>query len=102
MAQGAQLAEDLEKVKPSDFEDICHCCIHRNRRSVAASRWGEIIYFILQVHGIRMITPSYLSSETLGTSFVGHKSGDHIGVPDGQVVLKDVLPLSADVSMDSC
>ena len=39
-----------------------------------------------------------LSSETrLAQALLGHKSGDHIEVPDGQVVLKDVLPLSADV-----
>ena len=98
MAQGAQLAEDLEKVKPSDFEDIPATVVSIGTGvQLQQADGSEIIYFILgawdqddELH--------ILSSETrLAQALLGHKSGDRVEVPDGQVVLKDVLPLSADV-----
>jgi hypothetical protein len=33
----------------------------------------------------------------LAKALLGAKSGDSIAVPEGQVLLKEVLPLSADV-----
>ena len=98
MAQGAQLAEDLEKVKPSDFEDIPTTVVSIGTGvQLQQADGSETIYFILgawdQDDDLHI-----LSSETrLAQALLGRKSGDSIEVPEGRVVLKEVLPLSADV-----
>jgi transcription elongation GreA/GreB family factor len=98
MAQGTQLAEDLEKVKPNDFEGISSDIVAIGTGVTLKKEDGsEITYFILgawdQDDDLHII-----SSETrLAKALLGAKSGDSIAVPEGQVLLKEVLPLSADV-----
>ncbi len=98
MAQGAQLAEDLERVKPSDFEDVptAHVSVGTGVRLVDGSG-SEQIYYILgawdQDDALHI-----LSSETrLATALLGAHAGDEVEVPEGLVTVAEVLALSDEV-----
>ncbi len=98
MAQGAQLAEDLEKVKPTDFAGV-------GTDEVAMGTGVELVYpggaseifYILGAWDQDEVL-SIISSETaLAKALVGHKAGDTVQVPAGECELKAVLPLSSAV-----
>lgn len=95
MAQGAQLAEDLEKVKPTDFADSTYdkvgagCGVELKYESGATET-----YFILgawdQDEALFII-----SSETrLAKALSGHSAGDKVEIPAGECEITAVIPLS--------
>lgn len=94
MAQGAQLAEDLEKVKPTDFAGI-------PTDEVAMGTGVELVYpggatdtyFILGVWD-QDETLSIISSETrLAKALIGHAKGETVAIPAGECEIKAILPL---------
>jgi transcription elongation GreA/GreB family factor len=98
MAQGAQLAEDLERVKPSDFENVptAQVAVGTGVRLVNGSG-SEQVYYILgawdQDDALHI-----LSSETrLATALLGAHAGDEVEVPEGLVAVAEVLALSNEV-----
>jgi transcription elongation GreA/GreB family factor len=94
MAQGAQLAEDLEKVKPTDFADAATdvVSIGTGVELVYADGSTET-YYILGVWD-QDETLSIISSETrLAKALLGHAPGDTVEIPAGECELKSVVPL---------
>jgi transcription elongation GreA/GreB family factor len=98
MAQGAQLAEDLETVKPTDFDDVPLDVVAMGT-GVELSYASGITetYYILgawdQDEGLFII-----SSETrLAKALIGHVAGDTVEIPAGECELKAILPISGDV-----
>ena len=95
MAQGAQLAGDLESVKPTDFSDI-------PTDKVAAGVGVELVYeetgasetyYILGMWD-QDETLSIISSETrLAKALVGHVPGDKVEIPAGECTIQSILPL---------
>ncbi|HEY5622044.1 MAG TPA: GreA/GreB family elongation factor [Pontiella sp.] len=95
MAQGAQLAEDLEKVKPTDFADI-------GTDTVAAGCGVELAYeetdtvetyYILGIWD-QDETLSIISCETrLAKALHGHGAGDKVEIPAGECTIRSILPL---------
>jgi transcription elongation GreA/GreB family factor len=99
MAQGAQLAEDLEKVKPTDFATV-------SSEVVTAGVGVELSYEGTDTLETYYILGSWdqdeelsiISSETrMAKALMGHAAGDRVEVPAGQCVVESVLPLSDDV-----
>lgn len=99
MAQGAQLAEDLEKIKPTDYEAVT------STDKVTAGCGVELqyadgemeTYFILgawdQDEDLFII-----SSETaLAKALAGHVVGERVQIPSGECTLKTILPISAEI-----
>jgi len=99
MAQGAQLAEDLEKVKPTDFADI-------STDEVAAGCGVELAYedsgstetyYILGVWD-QDEALSIISSETrLAKALMTHKVGEKVEIPAGECTIKSILPLPENI-----
>ena len=98
MAQGAQLADDLEKIKPTDFADI-------SLDEVAMGTGVELgyadgkseIYYILGAWD-QNEDLSIISSETrLAKALIGHKEGDTVEIPSGECKLKAILELPTTV-----
>ena len=100
MAQGAQLAEDLERVKPTDYANA-------QTDEVGAGCGVELLYndgstetyYILgawdQEESLFVI-----SSETrLAKALKGHKVGETIEIPAGRCVLKSILPISDEIKL---
>lgn len=98
MAQGAQLAEDLEKVKPTDFADASTDVVGAGCGVELAYASGVVeTYFILGVWD-QDEALCIISSETrLAQALVGHAPGDTVEVPEGECEIKSVLPLSDNV-----
>jgi len=98
MAQGAQLAEDLEKVKPSNFDGVALDEVARGMGVELAYPGGaEETFYILGAWDQDEIL-SIISSETaLAKALVGHKVGDEIEIPAGECELKAILPISDNV-----
>ena len=98
MAQGAQLADDLEKIKPSTFADIpTDQVIMGTGVELGYPDGTTETYYILgawdQDEELFII-----SSETrLAKALIGHVAGDNVEIPAGECELKAVLPLSDDV-----
>lgn len=98
MAQGAQLAEDLEKVKPADFADVPVDVVAMGTGvELAYSSGLSETYYILgawdQDEELFII-----SSETrLAKALIGHVAGDTVEIPAGECELKAILPISDDV-----
>lgn len=95
MAQSAQLAGDLEKVKPTDFTGV-------SLEQVAMGTGVELLYpggaeetfYILGVWD-QNETLSIISCETaLAKALAGHKAGDTVEIPAGECEIKGILPLS--------
>jgi len=98
MAQGAQLAEDLERVKPNDFANIPtdEVVMGTGVTFEYADGTGET-YFILGAWD-QDEELSIISSETrLAKSLIGHSVGDEVEIPEGVCVIKEILPLSESV-----
>jgi len=98
MAQGAQMAEDLEKVKPTDFADIPLDEVAMGTGVELAYPDGTTeTYYILGAWD-QDEDLSIVSSETrLAKALIGHKPGDTVEVPSGECTLKAILPLSDEV-----
>jgi transcription elongation GreA/GreB family factor/tetratricopeptide (TPR) repeat protein len=94
MAQGAQLAEDLEKVKPTDFVDVPLDEVAMGVGiELGYADGGTETYYILGAWD-QDEELSIISSETrLAKALIGHKAGDHIEIPAGECELKAILPL---------
>ena len=98
MAQGAQLAEDLDRVKPSDFDNISSEIITIGMGVSFSDKEGdEQTYYILGVWD-QDDDLNIISSESgLAKALLGSKSGDTVVVPDGEVQVKKVMPLSGSI-----
>ncbi len=94
MAQGAQLAEDLERVKPTDFGDVSTDEVSVGCGVELAYEGGATeTYFILGVWD-QDEALSIISSETrLAKALMGHVVGDKVEIPAGECEVKAVLPL---------
>ncbi|MDF7824695.1 GreA/GreB family elongation factor [Pontiellaceae bacterium B12227] len=96
MAQGAQLAEDLEKVKPTDFAGIPTDIVAAGvgvELSYEESGTTETYYILGSWDQDEDL--SIISSETrLAKALEGHSAGDKVEIPAGECVIKSVLPLS--------
>jgi transcription elongation GreA/GreB family factor len=95
MAQGAQLAEDLERVKPTDFAEgstdkvSIGCGIELGYEGGATET-----FYILGVWD-QDEDLCIISSETrLAKALLGHVAGDKVEIPAGECEIKAVLPLS--------
>lgn len=98
MAQGAQLAEDLEKVKPTDFAGVALDKVARGIGVELAYPGGaEETFYILGAWDQDEVL-SIISSETaMAKALVDHVVGDTIEIPAGECELKAILPLSDNV-----
>lgn len=98
MAQGAQLAEDLEKVKPTDFADVAldEVAMGTGVELVYPNGQTEIFYLLGMWDQNEAL--SIISSETrLAKALIGHMVEDDIEIPSGTCRLKAILPLSDEV-----
>ena len=95
MAQGAQLAEDLERVKPTDFADVSTDKVSTGCGVELGYEGGTTeTFFILGVWD-QDEDLSIISSETrLAKALIGHVAGDKVEIPAGECEIKAVLPLS--------
>jgi transcription elongation GreA/GreB family factor len=98
MAQGAQIAEDLEKVKPTDFGDVALDEVVMGLGvNLSYPGGAEETFYILGAWDQDEVL-SIISSETaLAKALKGHKVGDQIEIPGGECELKEILPLSVGV-----
>ncbi len=94
MAQGAQLAEDLERVKPTDFAGVPTDVVGAGCGVELAYETGSTeTYYILGVWD-QDETLSIISSETrLAKALKGHAVGDKVEIPAGECEVRAVLPL---------
>ncbi|MCK4563540.1 MAG: GreA/GreB family elongation factor, partial [Verrucomicrobia bacterium] len=98
MAQGAQLAEDLEKVKPTDFSGISLDEAARGMGVVLGYPGGATETYYLLGAWDQDEALSIISSETrLAKALMGHVAGDTVEIPGGECELQAILPLSGDV-----
>ena len=98
MAQAAQLAEDLEKVKPTDFSDVPTDEVAMGTGVELAYADGTTeTYYILGAWD-QDEALSVVSSDTrLAKALLGHRPGDRVALPEGECEIAAVLPLSAEV-----
>ena len=95
MAQGAQLAEDLEKVKPTDFADILTEVVGAGVGvELTYEETGAVeTYYILGVWD-QDETLSIISSETrLAKALKGHAVGDKVEIPAGECAITAIHAL---------
>ncbi|MEN8253911.1 MAG: GreA/GreB family elongation factor [Verrucomicrobiota bacterium] len=98
MAQGAQLAEDLEKVKPTDFAGVALDEVARGTGVELAYPGGATETFHILGAWDQDEILSIISSETaLAKALIGHKVGDKMEIPAGECELKAILPLPDNV-----
>ena len=95
MAQGAQLAEDLERVKPTDFANVPLDAVAMGTGVQLVYPGGaEETFFILGAWD-KNESLSIISSETaLARALIGHRAGDQVAIPAGECEIRAVLPLS--------
>ena len=98
MAQGAKLAEDLEVVKPTDFNDVQTDQINVGTGVKLKFDSGiETTYFILGVWD-QDDDLNIISSETkLAKLLLGLSIGNSVNLPDGNAVVEDIISLSNDI-----
>lgn len=95
MAQGAQLADDLEKVKPTDFSDVTTDVISMGCGVELQYENGQTESFYILGVWDQDEALSIVSSETrLAQALIGHKAGDQVEIPSGACEIKAILPLS--------
>ncbi len=95
MAQGAQLAEDLEKVKPTDFADAQTEVVGAGVGvELSYAETGAVeTYYILGVWD-QDEALNIISSETrLAKALAGHGVGDEVEIPAGECTIKSILAL---------
>ena len=98
MAQGTQMAEDLETVKPTDFAEVPldEVAMGTGVELAYADGTSETYYILGAWDQDEDL--SIVSSETrLAQALIGHKPGDTVELPAGECELKSILPLSAEV-----
>jgi len=103
MAQGAQLAEDLEKVKPSDFSDAqTDAVVMGTGVELAYASGATETYYILGAWD-QNDELSIISNETrLAKALLGHTVGETVEIPAGECELKAILPLSSEIKAWIC
>ncbi|WP_372794499.1 GreA/GreB family elongation factor [Pontiella sp.] len=95
MAQGAQLAEDLENVKPTDFADASTNVVGAGVGvELSYAETGAVeTYYILgmwdQDEALNIIS----SQTRLAKALSGHAAGDTVEIPAGECTIKSILPL---------
>ncbi len=95
MAQGAQLAEDLENVKPTDFADAPTNVVGAGVGvELSYAETGAVeTYYILgmwdQDEALNIIS----SQTRLAKALSGHAAGDTVEIPAGECTIKSILPL---------
>ena len=100
MAQGAQLAEDLEKVKPTDFSDVSSNSVSLGCGVELAYEGGMTETFYILGAWDQNEALSIVSSQTrLAKSLLGHAAGDRVEIPSGECEIKAILPLSEQVKL---
>ncbi len=94
MAQGAQLAQDLERVKPTDFKDVATDKVSMGCGVELAYDGGAVeTFFILGVWD-QDEALSIISSETrLAKALLGRVAGERVAIPTGECEIKAILPL---------
>lgn len=95
MAQGAQLAEDLEKVKPTDFADAQTEVVGAGVGvELSYAETGSVeTYYILGVWD-QDEALNIISSETrLAKALEGHSEGDTVEIPAGECTIKRIMEL---------
>ncbi|MBN2685232.1 MAG: GreA/GreB family elongation factor [Pontiellaceae bacterium] len=100
MAQGAQLAEDLDKVKPTDFSDSSTDVVSIGCGVELQFEDGNTeVFYILGVWD-QDEALSIVSSQTrLAQALLGHAAGDQVEVPAGLCEIKAVLPLPESIRL---
>ncbi|MBN2164401.1 MAG: GreA/GreB family elongation factor [Pontiellaceae bacterium] len=95
MAQGAQLAEDLERVKPTDFADAPGGKVSIGSGVELEYEGGTVETFYILGVWDQDEALSVISSETrLAKALIGHTAGDEVEIPAGVCTVKSVMPLS--------
>ena len=95
MAQGAQLAADLERVKPSDFANVpLDEAAMGTGVQLRYPDGAEEIFYILGAWD-QSEALSIISSQTaLAKALIGHRAGEHVSIPAGECEVAAILPLS--------
>ena len=95
MAQGAQLAEDLERVKPTDFAETSTDKVSTGCGIELGYEGGTTETFYILGVWDQDEDLCIISSETrLAKALLGHGAGDKVEIPAGECEIKSVLPLS--------
>ncbi len=98
MAQGSQLAEDLERVKPTDFADTSSDKVSTGCGIELGYEGGATETFYILGVWDQDEALCIISSETrLAKALIGHVAGDQVEIPTGQCEIRAVLPLSESV-----
>jgi transcription elongation GreA/GreB family factor len=99
MAQGAQLAENLEKVKPTNFTDIPNEVVAAGVGvELSYEESGTVeTYYILGVWDQDEALSIISSQTSLAKALAGHREGDKVNIPGGECVIKSVMKLSPEV-----
>ena len=99
MAQGAQLAEDLERVKPTDFADSQTDVVNSGTGVHLEMEEGEKKQYYILGAWDQDDALAIISSETaLAKALMGAKAGDQVTIPEGKATLVEILPLSTEVA----
>jgi transcription elongation GreA/GreB family factor len=100
MAQGAQLAEDLERVKPTDFAETSADKVSTGCGIELGYEGGATETFYILGVWDQDEDLCIISSETrLAKALIGHVAGDNVEIPAGECEIKAVLPLSESVRL---
>ena len=95
MAQGAQLAGDLEKIKPTDFAAVSFDKVGMGTGVELVYPGGATETFYILGAWDQDEALAIISSETaLAKALRGHTVGDQIEIPAGECELKAILPIS--------
>ncbi len=98
MAQGAQLADDLERIKPTDYADIAADQVVAGCGVELTYGGGHTeIYYILGAWDQDEELSIISSATALAKALYNHVPGDVIQVPEGECTLKTILPLSDEI-----
>ena len=98
MAQGAQLAEDLERVKPTDFADVTNDSVSMGCGVELEYEGGNTETFYILGVWDQDEALSIVSSETrLAKALMGHVVGDQVEIPAGACKIKEILALSESI-----
>lgn len=100
MAQGAQLAEDLERVKPTDFAETAADKVSTGCGIELGYEGGITETFYILGVWDQDEALCIISSETrLAKALIGHVAGDQVEIPTGECEIRAVLPLSESVRL---
>ncbi|MCF7848980.1 MAG: GreA/GreB family elongation factor [Kiritimatiellales bacterium] len=98
MAQSAQIAEELAKVKPTDFANVSTDAVAMGTGVELVFEDGTVETWYVLGAWDQNEALSTVSSETrLAKALIGHTVGETLTVPAGQCLLKAILPLSDEI-----